>query len=110
MNRIERRLGVLEDILVERLPLLSRWKKVEVYGPEEDWPPLVYQSLKASFEHEGKSFVDNKKKSFLIYWNGAKSKGNSNEYEHKMVPLDEMEKEIAKHRTRMRNETADKYK
>lgn len=98
-DRITERLKVLQDILIEYLPSLSRWTKVTVYGPGDDLP----REIKGALLEDPAGFA-------FIFWNGRKSKYNHHEYEFKQFPIENIETEIARFRSRVYKGVTDKYK
>jgi len=72
----------LQHILNCAVPNLKRWTVAKVIRPDDEWPKEIRRNHK------------NSKDSFFIYYNGAKSKGNMNEFESKKVPENDIDLEL----------------
>lgn len=84
------KLDELRDILIERLPDIKRWRKVNV-EMWEDSPQWVKDAYPKNSDN------------FYVCWNGRKSQNNTHDYEIREIPLSDIDSVIIRNAERLKN-------
>jgi hypothetical protein len=89
------RLIKLLDILIERLPHISRWENVGIYFPGDTFPKDTITERDIIHGY------------FYILWYSPRRKGSPNPYEYKEIPLkkDDIDAVIKRQREKLRTES-----
>ena len=85
------KINELSDILIERLPVIKRWLKVEV----TDWE---------NADERVKDVYPKNSDMIYVFWNGRKSATNHHDYEIKEFPVRDIDLLIQRNTERLRNE------
>lgn len=89
------KLQTLLDILIERLPYITRWENVGIYFPGDSFPRNTIHETEIKHGY------------FYILWFRPRRKNSANPYEYKRVPFtkEDLDGVIKRQREKLRTES-----
>jgi len=79
---LDQKFDALDIVMQASMKYITRWRIVKVVRPGDEYPEEVRRHFREV------------KKSFFIYWNGAKNTSNKNEFECKKMPITDIDRVI----------------